>query len=65
MSYAKPWDDTRHEAASFSPRVDNDARKKKDQIARQIIYERNYAVNSEAVENLLKEEILVATTVSL
>jgi hypothetical protein len=43
--------------------VDDDARKKKVQIACEIIYEKNYVVNSEAMENLLKEESLVPTSV--
>jgi hypothetical protein len=46
-------------------RVDNDARKRKIQTARQIIHEKNYAVNSEAVENLLKDESLVPTSVRI
>lgn len=45
-------------------RVDNEDRKRKVQTARHIIYEKNYAVNSEAVEKLLKEESLVPTSVS-
>lgn len=45
-------------------RVDNEDRKRKVQTARRIIYEKNYAVNSEAVEKLLKEESLVPTSVS-
>jgi hypothetical protein len=46
------------------PRVDNADRKRKVATARRIIYEKNYAVNSEAVERLLKEESLVPTSVS-
>jgi hypothetical protein len=33
--------------------------------AREIIYEKDYAVDSQAVENLLKEESLVPTIVSM
>ena len=45
-------------------RVDNEERKRKVGIARSIIYEKNYAVNCEAVEKLLKQESLVPTSVS-
>ena len=44
-------------------RIDDDARQRKVQIARRIIYEQNYAVNSEGVEKVLKEESLVPTLV--
>lgn len=44
-------------------RIDDDARRRKVQIARRIIYEQNYAVNSEGVEKVLKEESLVPTLV--
>lgn len=45
-------------------RTDNDDRKRKVNIARNIIYQKNYAVNSKAVENQLKKESLVPTLVS-
>ena len=45
-------------------RADDDARRRKVSTARAAIYDKGYAVNSEAVENLLKEESLVPTTVS-
>jgi len=46
-------------------RVDDDAMRRKVKTAREIIYEKNYAINSEAVENLLKAESMVPTIVSL
>ena len=45
-------------------RIDSDTSRYKIQQARRAIYEKNYAVNSEAVENLLKAESLVPTSVS-
>jgi hypothetical protein len=45
-------------------RVDNDELKRKIQFARRAIHEKKIAVNSEAVENILKEESLVPTCVS-
>ena len=45
-------------------RVDDAHRQCIVAAARRIIYEKNYAVNSEAVENLLKEESLVPISVS-
>lgn len=46
-------------------RVDNKIRQKKVADARKLIYEKNYAVDSKQVENLLKEESLVPTDVCL
>jgi hypothetical protein len=45
-------------------RVDDADRSRRVTTARRIIYEKNYAVTSEAVENLLKEKSLVPTSVS-
>ena len=45
-------------------RVDDLDRQKKIETARSIIYDRDYAVNSEASEALLQEQSLVATEVS-
>lgn len=45
-------------------RVDDAHRQRRVAAARRIIYEKNYAVKSEAVENLLKEESLVPVAVS-
>jgi hypothetical protein len=45
-------------------RVDNEDRRRKVDIARQIIYEKNYAVNTENVETLLQPQSLVPTVVS-
>lgn len=45
-------------------RVDDDDRKHGTQLARRLIYEKNYAVNSEAVERILKPQSLVPTSVS-
>jgi len=44
-------------------RIDDESRRRKINIAREIIYEKNYAVNSEPVEALLKEQSLVPTSV--
>jgi hypothetical protein len=46
-------------------RVDDEARRRKVGIARDIIYKKNYAVDSDAVEAILKEESLVPNKVSL
>lgn len=46
-------------------RVDDDERRDKVLNARNLIYERNYAVNSTHVEALLKEQSLIPTVVSL
>src|SRR5215472_3340393 len=48
-----------------SLRVDDDNRRRKIHLAREIIYNKNYAVDSEAVEKLLREQSLVPTIVSL
>ena len=45
-------------------RVDDNSRRNKIKEARTIIYDKIYAVDNEAVENLLKEQSLVATNVS-
>ena len=45
-------------------RVDDDERKRKVQLARDIIYKKGYAINCEGVETLLKEQSLVPTSVS-
>ncbi|KIM78572.1 hypothetical protein PILCRDRAFT_11038 [Piloderma croceum F 1598] len=42
-------------------RFDDENRRRKVDIAREIIYEKNYAVNSPAVEVILKEQSLVLT----
>lgn len=44
-------------------RVDDATRRARVESARSAIYEKNYAVNSNAVENLLREQSLVPTTV--
>jgi hypothetical protein len=44
-------------------RVDDLSRRNRVASAREIIYEKKYAVNSRAVENLLKPESLVPTAV--
>jgi len=46
-------------------RVDDESRRCKVDTAREIIYDKRYAVNSGAVENLLKGESLVPTLVSI
>jgi anti-sigma28 factor (negative regulator of flagellin synthesis) len=48
-----------------SARFDNKIRQKKVADARKLIYEKNYAVDSKRVEDLLKEESLVPTDVCL
>ena len=45
-------------------RVDDERRQRKITTARSIIYEKKYALDSEAVEKILKEESLVPTLVS-
>jgi len=45
-------------------RVDDEARRWKVKIAREIIYEKNYVVNSKAVDAILKAQSLVLTDVS-
>lgn len=44
-------------------RVDNKERQDKINLSRTFIYEKGYVVNSQAVENLLKEQSLVPTKV--
>lgn len=46
-------------------RVDDDARKAKISAARKIIYDKDYAVNNDASESMLKDQSLVATKVRL
>jgi hypothetical protein len=46
-------------------RVDDDANRRKVEIARDIIYHKNYAVDNAAVEALLKAELLVPSSVSI
>jgi hypothetical protein len=45
-------------------RVDDEDRRQKIDCARKIIYEKNYAVDTENVETLLQPESLVPTSVS-
>jgi hypothetical protein len=45
-------------------RVDDDRHRAKIASARSIIYDKGYAVNSKPVENILKEQSLVANFVS-
>jgi hypothetical protein len=45
-------------------RVDDEARRRKIHIAREIIYEKQYAVDNGNVEALLQEQSLVPTSVS-
>jgi hypothetical protein len=45
-------------------RVDDEERRRKIGIARDIIYEKNYAVDNVNVEALLKNQSLVPTSVS-
>ena len=49
----------------FLARTDTQERRDKIVAARQLIYEKNYVVNTPQVEALLKEESLVPTKVSL
>jgi hypothetical protein len=46
-------------------RVDDDANRRKVEIARNIIYHKNYRVDNTAVEALLKAESLVPSSVSI
>jgi hypothetical protein len=46
-------------------RVDDDARRRSIRTARDIIYQQHYAVDSEHVEAVLKEQSLVPTIVSV
>jgi hypothetical protein len=46
-------------------RVDNESRRQKVAAAREIIYNKNYAVNTDHVEALLRPQSLVPTTVSV
>jgi hypothetical protein len=45
-------------------RVDNDRQKQKIASARNIIYEKGYAVDSQTVDDILKDESWVPTFVS-
>ena len=45
-------------------RTDDDSRREKVLRARELIYERNYAVNTPKIEELLRDQSLVPTTVS-
>ena len=45
-------------------RTDNDSRRNKVLRARELIYERNYAVNTPQIERLLRDQSLVPTAVS-
>lgn len=54
----------RQQRASLQ-RVNNNQLQVKIQAARRFIYEKNYAVDSKAVETLLKDESLVPTLVSM
>ena len=46
-------------------RVDDENRRHKVELAREIIYKKNYAVNNEKVESILRPESLVPTAVSI
>lgn len=46
-------------------RQDNDERQRKVSIAREIIYEKKYAIDNDNVKALLKEQSLVPTLVRL
>jgi predicted transcriptional regulator len=46
-------------------RVDDEITRSKVKLARDIIYNRNYIVNSKAVEAILKPQSWVPTTVSV
>ncbi len=46
-------------------RVDDKQRQDKIELSRSFIYNKGYNVNSKAVENLLKDQSLVPTRVSL
>jgi hypothetical protein len=45
-------------------RIDDEHRRRKIELARDIIYKQNYAVDNDNVEALLKEQSLVPTSVS-
>ena len=45
--------------------VDNEIRRQKVELARDIIYNKNYAVDKENVEAILKPESLVPTAVGI
>ena len=44
-------------------RVDDQTRQRKVEIAREIIYQKNYAVDSKAVQAVLKPQSLASTSV--
>jgi hypothetical protein len=46
-------------------RVDDQSTRKKIKLARSIIYEKNFAIDTNAVEELLKDESLTPTLVCL
>lgn len=46
-------------------RKDNDERRRKVDIAHEIIYEKHYAIDNDNVETLLKPQSLVPTVVRL
>jgi len=46
-------------------RVDDEIRRQKVELARDIIYNKNYAVDNENVEAILKPESLVPTAVGI
>ena len=48
-----------------SARVDDEDRRHRVMAARRAIYEKNYTVNSKAVNRLLQEDSLVPTTVRI
>ena len=52
-----------HAVRTCDTRLDNTARQDKVMKARELIYEGGYVVNSEHVENLLKDQSLVPTVV--
>ena len=58
LSNSEPWDEDGHVA-----RTDDENRRRVVYSAREIIYKKNYAVNSKPVEALLKQESLVPTEV--
>jgi hypothetical protein len=45
-------------------RIDDEARRRKVDLAREIVYQKNYSVDTPAVEALLREESLVPSLVS-
>jgi hypothetical protein len=44
-------------------RVDDENRRRKVELAREIIYDKNYAVDNESVQMLLQEQSLTPTSV--